>query len=112
MRPFNVFVFIHSLNIYRRGEIVSEDEEDSSPRKRGVKDVGSQKPRSDAWKRPRKTKVRVEHQTYEQIIQGAAGRDAHAAGIGKIYDATSGEVCSSVDLYADFMRGLITLPDA
>ncbi|KAF8587943.1 TFP11-domain-containing protein [Ramaria rubella] len=74
----------------RRGEVVSEDEEDV-PRKRGVKGKGSQKPQSDVWKKPKKTKVKVEHQTYEQIIQNA-GQDAQTASIGKIYDATSGEM--------------------
>jgi tuftelin-interacting protein 11 len=79
------------LLVYRRGEIVSEDEGESVSHRRDSKGKGAQKPKSDAWKRPRKSKLKVEHQTYEQIVQ-SAGEKAQAPGVGKIYDATSGEV--------------------
>ncbi|GJJ10963.1 hypothetical protein Clacol_005192 [Clathrus columnatus] len=69
----------------RRGEKVSDDEEVVQRKKKG------EKPKSDVWKKPKKTKIKVEHQTYEQILQNA-GPEAQAAGIGKIYDATSGEM--------------------
>ncbi|KAF8523620.1 GC-rich sequence DNA-binding factor-like protein-domain-containing protein [Gautieria morchelliformis] len=75
----------------RRGEIVSEDESDSVSRRRDSKGKGAQKPKSDAWRRPRKPKLKVEHQTYEQIVQNA-GEKAQTPGVGKIYDATSGEM--------------------
>jgi len=81
----------NSLSTRRRGEVVSEDEDEDAPRKTRSKGKGTQQPRSDAWKKPKKTKVKVEHQTYEQIVQNA-GQEAGVPGIGKIYDATSGEV--------------------
>lgn len=77
---------------------MSDEEDISSPHKRGSKGRGTQKPQSDAWKRPKKTKVKVEHQTYEQIVHGTAGQEVQATGIGKIYDATSGEVRFEIDI--------------
>lgn len=44
-----------------------------------------------AWKRPKKSKVRVEHKTYEEIVQDA-GLDTSIAGIGQIIDATGAVV--------------------
>ncbi|KDQ13045.1 hypothetical protein BOTBODRAFT_112065 [Botryobasidium botryosum FD-172 SS1] len=86
----------------RRGEAVSDDDEPRRGKGKG-KDKGKsaeQGDRSDAWKKPRKTKTRVEHKTYEQIVQ-EAGYDAAAPGIGPIIDATGAtprEVSSMADL--------------
>jgi tuftelin-interacting protein 11 len=56
--------------------------------------VRDRKPKAEMWKKTRKTKIIVEHKTYEQILQDA-GQDVQL-GIGKIYDATSGEVCTAL----------------
>ncbi|KAF8519028.1 TFP11-domain-containing protein [Hysterangium stoloniferum] len=72
----------------RRGEVVSEDEGEAPRRNKGQ---ALDKTKSDAWKKPKKVKVKVEHQTYEQILQ-RAGQDVQLAGVGKIYDATGGEM--------------------
>lgn len=74
------------LFICRRGEQFSDDEEEIVRKKKKER-----KPKSDVWKKPKKTKVKVEHQTYEQILQNA-GVEAQSATVEKIYDATSGEV--------------------
>ena len=78
----------------RRGEIISEDEDDK-PSKRGkkggVKEGGA--PREDAWRKPRRSKIKIEHKTYEEILAEAGGEPPPAAaGIGKIIDATGAEV--------------------
>ena len=62
-------------------------------RKKGKKGKGQQEPveRSDAWKKPKKVKKKVEHKTYEQIV-AEAGQEAPAPGIGPIIDATGATV--------------------
>lgn len=83
----------------RRGEVVSDDEEDTRPRK-GRKPKAEQQERSDVWKKPKKTKRKIEHKTYEQIV-AEAGQDVPAAGIGQIIDATGAtprEVSSLADV--------------
>jgi tuftelin-interacting protein 11 len=73
------------LEAKRRGEVVSDDEEEVRP---GQKKKGDAKEkRSDAWKKPKKVKTRVEHKTYEQIV-AEAGQEPAASGIGQIIDAT------------------------
>lgn len=90
----------------RRGEVVSEDE-DEKPRKGrkagGGKD-GKEAKRSDVWKKPKKIKTKIEHKTYEQIV-AEAGPDpsalAAASGIGMIIDATGAtprEITSLADV--------------
>ncbi|CAL1714173.1 unnamed protein product [Somion occarium] len=71
----------------RRGEIVSEEEEEATIKRSRKTKVQVQGERSDAWKRPKKVKRKVEHKTYEQII-AEAGQEAISAGIGQIIDAT------------------------
>ncbi|KAL5512900.1 hypothetical protein ACEPAH_3298 [Sanghuangporus vaninii] len=78
----------------RRGEVVSDDE-DEKLSKRGKKGgaKGERPPREDAWRKPKKSKVKVEHKTYEEIIAEAGGESLPAtAGIGKIIDATGAEL--------------------
>ncbi|TFK51844.1 TFP11-domain-containing protein [Heliocybe sulcata] len=70
----------------RRGEVISDDEDDKKARK-GRKQRGAQEDRSEAWKKPKKTKRRVQHKTYEEII-AEAGDETPAPGIGPIIDAT------------------------
>ncbi|KAG8717170.1 hypothetical protein FRC08_008049 [Ceratobasidium sp. 394] len=87
----------------REGKAVSSDSDEHGKQKKKKKsklpgatlDEGEQTP---AWKRPKKSKVRVEHKTYEEIVQDA-GMDA-AAGIGQIIDAT-GAVPREVDSITD-----------
>lgn len=76
----------------RRGEVVSDEEEEVRPKK-GRKAKGQQEPaeRSDAWKKPKKVKKKIEHKTYEQIV-AEAGQEAPSAGIGPIIDATGATV--------------------
>jgi tuftelin-interacting protein 11 len=83
------------LEAKRRGEEVSDDDDDARPKKGGKKAAKEPK-RSDAWKKPKKVKTKVEHKTYEQII-AEAGQDAAPAGIGMIIDATG----ATVSIYFD-----------
>ncbi len=52
----------------RRGEVLSEDEDEGG--KEVLKGRGNRKAEkvSDAWKKPKKVKTKVEHKTYEQIV--------------------------------------------
>ncbi|KAG2075749.1 TFP11-domain-containing protein [Suillus decipiens] len=86
------------LEAKRRGEVVSGDEEEVRP---GQKKKGDAKEkRSDAWRKPKKVKTKVEHKTYEQII-AEAGHEPVVSGIGQIIDATGRmprEVASLADI--------------
>lgn len=77
----------------RRGEVVSD--EDEKPKKKGKgksKDpTAVQAQREEAWKKPKKTKLKVKHKTYEEIVAGA-GEEAQPPRIGKIIDATGATV--------------------
>ncbi|KAH9951153.1 TFP11-domain-containing protein [Amylocystis lapponica] len=85
----------------RRGEIVSDDEEESKAAARKARKAHkAQEERTDAWKKPKRMKTRVEHKTYEQII-AEAGQDAQPTGLGQIIDATGAtprEVSSIADV--------------
>lgn len=72
----------------RRGEAVSDDEE--KPKRSGKKGQKETKP-SDAWRKPKKVKTKIEHKTYEQIV-AEAGMEASSSSIGIIIDATGGAV--------------------
>jgi tuftelin-interacting protein 11 len=79
----------------RRGEIVSDSEEEEAPHRRGRgkgKAKGKQdKPEVDqSWRKQRKVKVKVEHKTYEQLVAEAG--EGTAAGVGLVIDARGGEV--------------------
>ena len=77
----------------RRGDEVSDDEDEKTKRfKRKAKEQAER--RSDVWKRPKKSKIKIEHKTYEQII--AEAEEVAAPGIGQIIDATGAvvRVCS------------------
>ena len=82
----------------RKGEPLSEDDEDVTPGK-GKGKAGAKKKPSDAWKRPRKVKTRVEHKTYEEILAEARDSIPPVAGIGPIIDAT-GSTASSFLLFS------------
>ncbi|KIM44599.1 hypothetical protein M413DRAFT_442564 [Hebeloma cylindrosporum] len=85
------------LEAKRRGEVVS-DEEDEKTKKFRKKAKEQQEKRSDAWKRPKKVKTKTEHKTYEQIL-AEAGEPASVSGIGQIIDAT--EVRHNIKLITD-----------
>lgn len=77
----------------RRGEVVSDDEEKPGGA-RGRKAKAKQhtgETKEEVWKRPKRTKVKTEHKTYEEII-AATGIETPASGLGKIIDATGAEV--------------------
>ncbi|KAJ8514652.1 hypothetical protein ONZ45_g7826 [Pleurotus djamor] len=80
----------------RRGEAVSDDEDG---RPKGKKKAA--KVKQDIWKKPKKSKVKIEHKTYEEILADA-GQDTTSttAGIGQIIDAT-GAVPREVSSLAD-----------
>ena len=74
----------------RRGEIVSDSEEEQ-PVKRGQrKPVKDKKEPDQSWRKQKKVKVKVEHKTYEQLVEEAG--DSTGAGIGLVIDARGGEV--------------------
>ena len=76
----------------RRGEIVSDDDEESKGAARKARKAArAQEERKDVWKKPKKTKTRVEHKTYEEIL-AEAGPETSQAGIGPIIDATGATV--------------------
>ncbi len=76
----------------RRGEILSDDDDERTKKMRKKMNEAEQK-RSDVWKRPKKVKTKIEHKTYEQIL-AEAGEEASAIGIGQIIDARGPVVCS------------------
>ena len=78
----------------RRGEVVSDDE-DEEPKKKVAKGKGKADKRSDAWKKPKKIKTKVEHKTYEQIVAEVGEDAAGPSGLGVIIDATGATVSSS-----------------
>jgi tuftelin-interacting protein 11 len=84
------------LEAKRRGEVVSDEEDEARPKK-GGKGAAKEPKRSDAWKKSKKIKTKVEHKTYEQIV-AEAGLDAAPAGIGIIIDATGATVSIYIDL--------------
>jgi tuftelin-interacting protein 11 len=73
----------------RRGEVISEDEDENTKKFRRKAKEQAEK-RSDVWKRPKKTKLKIEHKTYEQIV--AEAEEVTAPGIGQIIDATGAVV--------------------
>ncbi|KAF8817454.1 Sip1/TFIP11 interacting protein [Phlegmacium glaucopus] len=82
----------------RRGEAVSGDEDEKTKKFRRKAKEQAEK-RSDVWKRPKKSKIKIEHKTYEQII--AEAEEVAAPGIGQIIDATGAvprEVTSLADI--------------
>ncbi|CDO68375.1 hypothetical protein BN946_scf184815.g22 [Trametes cinnabarina] len=85
----------------RRGEIVSDDEEESrAAARKARKGAKAQAEKAEAWKKPKKTRTRVQHKTYEEII-AEAGHEAPQAGLGQIIDATGAtprEVSSLADV--------------
>ncbi|KAF5315990.1 hypothetical protein D9758_018112 [Tetrapyrgos nigripes] len=85
----------------RRGEAVSDDEEeDPKIRKAKKQQKEAKEKRSDVWKKPKKVKTKVQHKTYEEIIAEASEEAPTAAGIGQIIDAT-GAVPREVSSLAD-----------
>ncbi|KAJ3721075.1 GC-rich sequence DNA-binding factor-like protein-domain-containing protein [Lentinula raphanica] len=84
----------------RRGEAVSDDE-DPVVRKAKKKEREVKEKKADAWRKPRKTKTRVQHKTYEEILAEAGAETQTPGGIGQIIDATGAvprEVSSLADL--------------
>lgn len=76
------------LEARRRGDIISDDEE-LPPTVRKAKEAKEK--RSDAWKQPKKVKIKIEHKTYEQIV-AEAGQEPSEVSVGPIIDATGREV--------------------
>ena len=90
----------------RRGEKISDEEEDQPRRGRrgqgrghGPKAEGEDIAQS--WKKQRKVKVKVEHKTYEQLLAEAG--DAAPAGNGLIIDARGGEVSRPIGRESELM---------
>ena len=75
----------------RRGEVVSDDE-DEERKTKASKAKEKAKKGSDAWKRPKKVKTKIEHKTYEQIVAEVGEDVAGPSGLGVIIDATGATV--------------------
>jgi len=88
----------------RKGELVSDDEEDVTPGK-GKGKAGVKKEPADAWKRPKKVKTRIEHKTYEEILAETGDSVPTAAGIGPIIDATGATVRISFTVFLKTAHG-------
>jgi tuftelin-interacting protein 11 len=91
------------LEARRRGEPVSDDEELPAAVRKAKE---AKEKRSDAWKKPRKIKTKVEHKTYEQIV-AEAGQEPSAPSLGQIIDATGRTVSIKASL---LFLSLIHLP--
>jgi tuftelin-interacting protein 11 len=75
----------------RRGEVVSEDEEEGGKKKapKGRENRNT----SDAWKKPKKVKTKIQHKTYDQIVAEVGEDTGGPSGLGVIIDATGATVC-------------------
>ncbi|KAF8317597.1 TFP11-domain-containing protein [Clavulina sp. PMI_390] len=87
----------------RRGEVVSDDENEKARKAKkgkGKAAVKTQEDRSETWKKaPKKSKTKVTHMTYEEIVAGA--EEARPSTLGQIIDATGAtlrEVSSIADI--------------
>ncbi len=80
----------------RRGELVSDEEDTEAHGKdKGRAKAHGEQDRSVAWKKSKKTKAKVKHMTYEQII--AESDDlVPKSSLGMIIDATGATVTSCV----------------
>jgi tuftelin-interacting protein 11 len=78
----------------RRGEVVS-DVEDEERKKKVAKGKEKADKKSDAWKKPKKIRTKIEHKTYEQIVAEVGEDVAGPFGLGVIIDATGATVSSS-----------------
>jgi tuftelin-interacting protein 11 len=78
----------------RRGELVSDDEEEGR-KKKASKGKEKENKRSDVWKKPKKIKTKIEHKTYEQIVAEVGEDTAGPSGLGVIIDATGATVSDS-----------------
>ena len=78
----------------RRGEVVSDDE-DEGRKKKATKGKEKENKRSDVWKKPKKIKTKIEHKTYEQIVAEVGEDAAGPSGLGVIIDATGATVSDS-----------------
>jgi tuftelin-interacting protein 11 len=87
----------------RKGQPLSEDDEDATPGNDKGKARAKKEP-SDAWKRPRKLKTKIEHKTYEEILSETRDSIPPVAGIGPIIDATG----STASLFFAFSSRLPT----
>ncbi|EIW79317.1 TFP11-domain-containing protein, partial [Coniophora puteana RWD-64-598 SS2] len=96
------------LEARRRGEAVSEDEEEKVPRRGKAKKGKDTK--EAAWKKPKKVKTRIQHKTYEEIV-AEAGQEQPAAGLGQIIDAT-GRTPREVSSLADVSLSSWTTSDS
>lgn len=83
------------LEARRKGEVVSDDE-DPRTRKLMKKAREQEQKKADVWKR-KKVKTKVEHKTYEEILE-EAGEEPPTAGLGQIIDATGATVSSDLFL--------------
>lgn len=73
--------------------MVSEDEEEGKKKRGKGKGKGKvQEKREEAWKKPKKMKVKIEHKAYEGVI--AEVGEPPAVGAGEIIDATGATVSS------------------
>lgn len=85
----------------RRGEKVSDDEDEKKPSRGKGKGKDVKRAREDAWKRPKKSKLKVEHKTYEEIL-AEAGSEPAPSGVGIIIDATGATVSEVCYLFQSF----------
>ncbi|CAO1621300.1 unnamed protein product [Jaminaea pallidilutea] len=110
----------------RRGEEVSEDEDEKKARlhkERKASHLKTSKPQGagdasaedlrKAWTRERKPrKPRVEHRTYEQIIEEAGSTTQGDAGLGQILDARTGDVREVASISAALARHSVPSSDS
>ncbi|KAG7439779.1 TFP11-domain-containing protein [Guyanagaster necrorhizus] len=84
----------------RRGEVVSDDEEDVKVKKARKGEMAAKEKRSAVWKNPKKIKTKIEHKTYEEILANAGEGVLSVPNVGQIIDAT-GAVPREVSSLAD-----------
>ena len=97
VKPASNLDFQHTNACKRRGDKVSDDEEVVPKIKRSRVAGAVAQDRSGSWKKEPKTKRKVQHLTYEEIMAAADDTSPTSAGIGVIIDATGATV-------SDFLR--------
>jgi tuftelin-interacting protein 11 len=82
------------MEVRRRGEVVSDEEEALGARRAWRKEREAKEKREDVWKRSKKVKTKIQHKTYKQILV-EVGQDMPASSsLGQIINVTGAVVHS------------------
>lgn len=83
----------------RRGEVVSDDEEDIKGKRR--RDAQAQKQEKKSWKtRQANVKTKTQHMTYEEVLEALGDQPEVQTSVGPILDLTGAQVRKGCSQYA------------